>query len=144
MEIKKFKLLRGQSESPEYYHRDLTINTTNHITFFGTSSLNEPRIDSNNEMERWYAENMNNDILRREILSTQVPENYDRIFVNDVKLKYNLTIWNRIKTWWKYSMNKEEKINFCLLIVLLFAIFSMLGYISYAHGIMSEQLSKLK
>ena len=144
MKIKKFKLLRGQSESPEYYHRDLTRGTTNHITYFGTSSLNEPRIDSNNEMERWYAENVYNDIVRREILSTRVPESNDRIFVNDVKLKYNLTIWNRIKTWWKYSMNKEEKINFCLLITLLIAIFSMLGYISYAHGIISEQISKLK
>jgi hypothetical protein len=144
MEIKKFKLLRGQSKSPENYNSHLTAYTTNHITYFGTSSLNEPRIDSNNEMERWYAENVYNDRLRREILSTRVPENDDKIFVNDVKLKYNLTIWNRIKTWWKYSMNKEEKINFCLLITLLIAIFSMLGYISYAHGILSEQLSKLK
>ena len=144
MEIKKFKLLRGQIESPENYDSHLTANTINRTTYFGTSSLNEPRIDSNNEMERWYAEYAHNERLRIEILSTQLPENNERIFVNDVKLKYNLTIWKRLKTWWMYSMNKEEKINFCLLITLLIAIFSMLGYISYAHGLISEQINKLK
>lgn len=144
MEIKKFKLLRGQSELSEHYDSHLTAHTTNHITLFGTSSLNEPRIDSSNEMERWYAENVYNNILRREILSARVPENNDRIFVNDTKLKYNLTIWKRIKTWWMYSMNKEEKINFCILIALLFAIFSMLGYMAYAHNLITEQVSKIK
>ena len=144
MEIKKFKLLRGQSESLEHYDSHLTANTINHIMYFGTSSLNEPRINSNNEMERWYAENEYNERLRREILSARVPENNDRIFVNDTKLKYNLTIWKRIKTWWMYSMNKEEKINFCILIALLFAIFSMLGYMAYAHNVITEQVSKIK
>lgn len=125
--MKQFKLLRGESSLSEYYDDTLTVDTTNHIAMFGTASLPDE-------------ERLSNTLYYHPTIGS----NNERIFINDTRIQYKLTLWNRLKTWWKYSMSREEKINFCLLIALLFSIFSMLGYITYAHGVITEQVSKLK
>lgn len=133
--MKQFKLLRGESSSSEYYDTLLTADTRNYIETYSTASLNEVSEERMLEFTRRF--NGGNNINNINVVD-------ERIFINDTRIQYRLTLWNRLKTWWKYSMNKEEKINFCMLIVLLVAIFSMLGYITYAHNIISEQISKLK
>lgn len=154
--MRQFKLLRGESFLLENHDTHLTAHTINHVTMFGTSSLNEPNIESNNEMQRWYNERFYNESMQlsvesaqrrteqRQLELRQIEENAQRIFINDTRITYKLTLWNRLKTWWKYSMNKDEKLNFCLLMGLLFAIFSMLGYIVYVDIMITEQISKMK
>ena len=133
--MKQFKLLRGESSSLENHDTRLTAHTINHFETYSTSSFNE--ISEERMLELTRAFNGGNNFRNIDIVD-------QRLFVNDTRIGYKLTLWNRLKTWWKYSMNKEEKLNFCLLIGLLFAIFSMLGYIVYADRIITEQISKMK
>lgn len=157
MEIKKFKFLRSEGTSTEYYDSSLTVHIPNHVIMFsGTSSLYVPNIESNNEMERWYAERYYNESMQlsieaaqrrteqRQLELRQIEENAQRIFVNDTKIKYKLTPWTRFKTWWKYSLTNEGKISFCLFMGLLFVIFSMLIYMTWSYGTITEQISKMK
>ncbi len=121
MQTKKFKFFRGEGKSSEHYDSQLTAHTINHISHFAGTSSNLPILESNNEMERYYAEyfqsptygshmemirqNRNQGRMSREEILRRRHEGFERERVNNpirlsqatTTITVNPTLWTKVK-----------------------------------------------